>query len=128
MPLTLWCSGLMAIISLQFSILYFRPITGRVINRHRSSNIWNICFCDLFFCARMWLPSKVSRSNHSNVDSDEVAIMLTVISWVEIIIEQGHTLHPKGYSVLHLEAMERSIGHKETHELAMVDTFRTPLW
>jgi homogentisate 1,2-dioxygenase len=38
-------------------------------------------------------------------------------------IEQGHiTLHPKG--IPHGPApgaMERSIGHKETHELVMVD-------
>jgi homogentisate 1,2-dioxygenase len=39
-------------------------------------------------------------------------------------IEQGHiTLHPKGIPAP--GAMERSIGHTETHELAvMVDTFR----
>jgi homogentisate 1,2-dioxygenase len=42
-------------------------------------------------------------------------------------IEQGHITTPKG--IPHGPApgaMERSIGHKETHELAvMVDTFRT---
>ena len=64
--------------------------------------------------------------NHSNIDSDEVFYYVDGDFMSRNDIKQGHiTLHPKG--IPHGPApgaMERSIGKKETQELAvMVDTF-----
>ncbi|MBC7642205.1 MAG: homogentisate 1,2-dioxygenase, partial [Flavobacterium sp.] len=63
----------------------------------------------------------------SNIDSDEVLYYVDGDFMSRNNIEQGHiTLHPKG--IPHGPApgaMERSIGHTATQELAvMVDTFR----
>jgi homogentisate 1,2-dioxygenase len=61
------------------------------------------------------------------VDSDEVLYYVDGDFMSRNNIEQGHiTLHPTGIvHGPHPGAVERSIGAKETHELAvMVDTFR----
>jgi homogentisate 1,2-dioxygenase len=65
--------------------------------------------------------------NHSNIDSDEVIYYVDGDFMSRNDIAPGHiTLHPGGIPHgPHPGAMERSIGKKETVELAvMVDTFR----
>ena len=65
--------------------------------------------------------------NHSNIDSDEVLYYVDGDFMSRNNIEQGQiTLHPAGIPHgPHPGAYERSIGEKETLELAvMVDTFK----
>jgi homogentisate 1,2-dioxygenase len=115
-----------------FSIHNFEPITGRVhqpppVHQTFETSAFVICS----FVPRLYdyHPKSIPAPyNHSNVDSDEVLYYVDGDFMSRNNIEQGHiTLHPKG--IPHGPApgaMERSIGHKETHELAvMVDTFRT---
>lgn len=114
-----------------FSIHNFEPITGRVhlpppIHQTFETSAFVICS----FCPRLYdyHPKAVPAPyNHSNIDSDEVLYYVDGDFMSRNNIEQGHiTLHPKG--IPHGPApgaMERSIGQKETAELAvMVDTFR----
>ena len=66
--------------------------------------------------------------NHSNIDSDEVLYYVDGDFMSRNDIEPGHiSLHPAGIPHgPHPGAMERSIGQKDTQELAvMVDTFKT---
>ena len=65
--------------------------------------------------------------NHSNIDSDEVLYYVDGDFMSRNHVEKGlMTLHPGGIPHgPHPGAMERSIGQKETDELAvMVDTFK----
>ncbi len=114
-----------------FSIHNFEPITGRVhlpppIHQTFETNTFVICS----FCPRLYdyHPKAIPAPyNHSNIDSDEVLYYVDGDFMSRNNIKQGHiTLHPKG--IPHgpaSGAMERSIGQKETQELAvMVDTFR----
>ncbi len=114
-----------------FSIHNFEPITGRVhqpppVHQTFETNSFVVCS----FCPRLYdyHPQAVPAPyNHSNIDSDEVLYYVDGDFMSRNNIEQGHiTLHPKG--IPHGPApgaMERSIGHKETQELAvMIDTFR----
>jgi homogentisate 1,2-dioxygenase len=114
-----------------FSIHNFEPITGRVhqpppVHQTFETNAFVVCS----FCPRLYdyHPRAVPAPyNHSNIDSDEVLYYVDGDFMSRNNIKQGHiTLHPKG--IPHGPApgaMERSIGHKETKELAvMVDTFR----
>jgi homogentisate 1,2-dioxygenase len=114
-----------------FSIHNFEPITGRVhlpppIHQTFETSTFVICS----FVPRLYdyHPKAIPAPyNHSNIDSDEVLYYVDGDFMSRNNIEQGHiTLHPKG--IPHGPApgaMERSIGHKETLELAvMVDTFR----
>lgn len=114
-----------------FSIHNFEPITGRVHQPppvHQTFETSTFVVCS--FCPRLYdyHPKAIPAPyNHSNIDSDEVLYYVDGDFMSRNNIEQGHiTLHPKG--IPHGPApgaMERSIGHKETHELAvMVDTFR----
>ncbi|MFI5150386.1 MAG: homogentisate 1,2-dioxygenase [Bacteroidia bacterium] len=114
-----------------FSIHNFEPITGRVhqpppVHQTFETNAFVVCS----FCPRVYdyhplaIPAPY---NHSNIDSDEVLYYVDGDFMSRNNIEQGHiTLHPKG--IPHGPApgaMERSIGQKDTRELAvMVDTFR----
>jgi homogentisate 1,2-dioxygenase len=113
------------------SIHNFEPITGRVhqpppVHQQFETSAYVVCS----FCPRLYdyHPQAVPAPyNHSNIDSDEVLYYVDGDFMSRNNIEQGHiTLHPKG--IPHGPApgaMERSIGHKETQELAvMVDTFR----
>ena len=113
------------------SIHNFEPITGRVhqpppVHQHFETPAFVICS----FCPRLYdyHPQAIPAPyNHSNIDSDEVLYYVDGDFMSRNNIEQGHiTLHPKG--IPHGPApgaMERSIGQKETQELAvMVDTFR----
>lgn len=114
-----------------FSIHNFEPITGRVhqpppVHQTFETSAFVICS----FCPRMYdyHPKAIPAPyNHSNIDSDEVLYYVDGDFMSRNNIAQGHiTLHPKG--IPHGPApgaMERSIGQKETEELAvMVDTFR----
>jgi homogentisate 1,2-dioxygenase len=114
-----------------FSIHNFEPITGRVhqpppVHQTFETNSFVVCS----FVPRLYdyHPHSIPAPyNHSNIDSDEVLYYVDGDFMSRNNIEQGHiTLHPKG--IPHGPApgaYERSIGHTETKELAvMVDTFR----
>jgi homogentisate 1,2-dioxygenase len=114
-----------------FSIHNFEPITGRVHQPppvHQTFETPHFVVCS--FCPRLYdyHPDSVPAPyNHSNIDSDEVLYYVDGDFMSRNDIQQGHiTLHPKG--IPHGPApgaMERSIGQKETAELAvMIDTFR----
>jgi homogentisate 1,2-dioxygenase len=114
-----------------FSIHNFEPITGRVHQPppvHQTFETGTFVVCS--FCPRLYdyHPKAIPAPyNHSNIDSDEVLYYVDGDFMSRNNIEQGHiTLHPKG--IPHGPApgaMERSIGQKDTMELAvMVDTFR----
>lgn len=114
-----------------FSIHNFEPITGRVHQPppvHQTFETGAFVICS--FCPRLYdyHPKAIPAPyNHSNIDSDEVLYYVDGDFMSRNNIEQGHiTLHPKG--IPHGPApgaMERSIGQKDTAELAvMVDTFR----
>lgn len=114
-----------------FSIHNFEPITGRVHQPppvHQTFETAGFVVCS--FCPRLYdyHPQAVPAPyNHSNIDSDEVLYYVDGDFMSRNNIEQGHiTLHPKG--IPHGPApgaMERSIGQKETAELAvMIDTFK----
>jgi len=114
-----------------FSIHNFEPITGRVHQPppvHQTFETTSFVVCS--FCPRLYdyhplaIPAPY---NHSNIDSDEVLYYVAGDFMSRNNINAGDiTLHPKG--IPHGPApgaMERSIGQKETQELAvMVDTFR----
>ena len=114
-----------------FSIHNFEPITGRI---HQPPPVHQTFQTDAFvvcsFCPRLYdyHPKAIPAPyNHSNIDSDEVIYYVDGDFMSRNDIAQGHiTLHPGGIPHgPHPGAMERSIGKKETQELAvMVDTFR----
>jgi len=114
-----------------FSIHNFEPITGRVhqpppVHQTFETNALVVCS----FVPRLYdyHPQAIPAPyNHSNIDSDELLYYVDGDFMSRNNIEQGHiTMHPKG--IAHGPApgaMERSIGQKETQELAvMIDTFR----
>lgn len=114
-----------------FSIHNFEPITGRVhqpppVHQTFETNALVVCS----FVPRLYdyHPQAIPAPyNHSNIDSDEMLYYVDGDFMSRNNIEQGHiTLHPKG--IPHGPApgaMERSIGQKDTHELAvMIDTFK----
>ncbi len=114
-----------------FSIHNFEPITGRVHQPppvHQTFETPAFVVCSFVPRLYDYHPQSVPAPyNHSNIDSDEVLYYVDGDFMSRNNIEQGHiTLHPKG--IPHGPApgaMERSIGQKETQELAvMVDTFR----
>jgi homogentisate 1,2-dioxygenase len=114
-----------------FSIHNFEPITGRVhqpppVHQTFETSAFVVCS----FCPRLYdyhplaIPAPY---NHSNIDSDEVLYYVDGDFMSRNDIDQGYiTLHPAGIPHgPHPGAYERSIGKKETGELAvMVDTFR----
>lgn len=113
-----------------FSIHNFEPITGRVhmpppIHQTFQSKGFVICS----FCPRLYdyHPQAVPAPyHHSNLNSDEVLYYVDGDFMSRNHIQKGDlTLHPAGIPHgPHPGAMERSIGQKETRELAvMVDTF-----
>ncbi len=114
-----------------FSIHNFEPITGRIHQPppvHQTFEAHNYVICS--FCPRLYdyHPQAVPAPyNHSNIDSDEVLYYVDGDFMSRNDIKAGHfTLHPGGIPHgPHPGAMERSIGKKETHELAvMIDTFK----
>lgn len=114
-----------------FSIHDFEPITGRVHLPppiHQTFEGHNFVICS--FCPRLYdyHPESIPAPyNHSNIDSDEVLYYVDGDFMSRNDIEAGHiTIHPAGVPHgPHPGAAERSIGKKETEELAvMVDTFK----
>jgi homogentisate 1,2-dioxygenase len=117
-----------------FSIHDFEPITGRVHQPppvHLTFEGNNFVICS--FCPRLfdYHPQAVPAPyNHSNIDSDEVLYYVDGDFMSRKNVTRGMiTLHPAGIPHgPHPGAVEKSIGAKETNELAvMVDTFH-PLW
>ncbi len=114
-----------------FSIHNFEPITGRVHQPppvHQTFETKAFVVCS--FCPRLYdyHPRAIPAPyNHSNIDSDEMLYYVDGDFMSRNNIERGHiTLHPGG--IPHGPApgaYERSIGAKDTHELAvMIDTFK----
>lgn len=113
------------------SIHEFEPITGRVHQPppvHQTFEAHNFVTCA--FVPRMYdyHPEAIPAPyNHSNVDSDEVLYYVDGDFMSRKHVEQGMiTLHPIGIPHgPHPGTIEKSIGQKETGELAvMVDTFK----
>ena len=114
-----------------FSIHDFEPITGRI---HQPPPVHQTFETDAFvvcsFVPRLYdyHPDAIPAPyNHSNIDSDEVLYYVVGYFMSRNDIEAGHiSLHPAGIPHgPHPGAMERSIGKKDTLELAvMVDTFK----
>jgi homogentisate 1,2-dioxygenase len=113
-----------------FSIHDFEPITGRVHQPppvHLTFEGHNFVVCS--FCPRLfdYHPQAVPAPyNHSNIDSDELLYYVDGDFMSRKAVTRGMiTLHPGGIPHgPHPGAVERSIGAKETKELAvMVDTF-----
>lgn len=114
-----------------FSIHDFEPITGRVHQPppvHQTFEGHNFVICS--FCPRLYdyHPQSIPAPyNHSNIDSDEVLYYVDGDFMSRNHVEKGYiSLHPGGIPHgPHPGAYERSIGQKETLELAvMVDTFK----
>lgn len=114
-----------------FSIHNFEPITGRVhlpppIHQTFETKTFVICS----FVPRLYdyHPKAIPAPyNHSNIDSDEVLYYVDGDFMSRNNVERGQiTLHPGGIPHgPHPGTVEKSIGAKETRELAvMVDTFR----
>ena len=115
----------------KFSIHDFEPITGRVHLPppiHQTFETAGFVICSFVPRLYDYHPQAVPAPyNHSNIDSDEVLYYVDGDFMSRNNIEKGHiTLHPAGIPHgPHPGAMERSIGKKETQELAvMVDTFK----
>ena len=114
-----------------FSIHDFEPITGRV---HQPPPVHQTFETDAFvvcsFVPRLfdYHPLAVPAPyNHSNIDSDELLYYVAGDFMSRKHVTKGMiTLHPGGIPHgPHPGAVEKSIGAKETNELAvMVDTFR----
>ncbi len=114
-----------------FSIHDFEPITGRVHQPppvHQTFDGHNFVICSfvprLFDYHPLSIPAPY---NHSNIDSDEVLYYVDGDFMSRKHVERGMiTLHPGGIPHgPHPGTVEKSIGAKETRELAvMVDTFR----
>lgn len=112
------------------SIHDFEPITGRVHQPppvHQTFDANNFVICS--FVPRLfdYHPQAIPAPyNHSNIDSDEVLYYVDGDFMSRKHVERGMiTLHPAGIPHgPHPGAVEKSIGAKETKELAvMVDTF-----
>lgn len=113
-----------------FSIHDFEPITGRIHQPppvHQTFQAHNFVICSfvprLFDYHPLAIPAPY---NHSNIDSDEVLYYAEGNFMSRRGIERGSfTLHPGGLPHgPHPGTVEKSIGAKETHELAvMIDTF-----
>lgn len=113
-----------------FSIHDFEPITGRIhqpppVHQTFEGNNYVVCS----FCPRLfdYHPQSVPAPyNHSNIDSDELIYYVDGDFMSRKNVTRGMiTLHPGGIPHgPHPGAVEKSIGAKETRELAvMVDTF-----
>lgn len=112
------------------SIFNFEPITGRIHMPppiHQQFQSKNFVVCS--FVPRMYdyHPQAIPAPyHHSNIDSDELLYYVDGDFMSRNNIQQGQiTLHPGGIPHgPHPGAIERSIGKKETNELAvMIDPF-----
>jgi homogentisate 1,2-dioxygenase len=114
-----------------FSIHNFEPITGRVHQPppvHQTFESKGFVICSFVPRLYDYHPKSIPAPyNHSNIDSDEVLYYVDGDFMSRIDIEQGHiSLHPGGIPHgPHPGTYEKSIGQKETLELAvMIDTFK----
>lgn len=114
-----------------FNAKDFEPITGRVHQPppvHQTFEGHNFVICT--FAPRMYdyHPEAIPAPyNHSNIDSDEVLYYVDGDFMSRNHVEKGYiSLHPGGIPHgPHPGAYERSVGQKETAELAvMIDTFK----
>ena len=114
-----------------FSALNFEPITGRIHQPppvHQTFEGNNFVICT--FAPRIYdyHPKSIPAPyNHSNIDSDEVLYYVDGDFMSRNHVEHGFiSLHPGGIPHgPHPGAYERSIGQKQTSELAvMIDTFK----
>ena len=113
------------------SIFNFEPITGRIhmpppIHQQFQGNNFVICS----FVPRLYdyHPHAIPAPyHHSNIDSDELLYYVDGDFMSRNNIQKGQiTIHPAGLTHgPHPGAIERSIGKKETNELAvMIDPFK----
>ncbi|NNF01086.1 MAG: homogentisate 1,2-dioxygenase [Bacteroidia bacterium] len=116
------------------SIHDFEPITGRVHQPppvHQTFQGWNYVICSFVPRLYDYHPLSVPAPyNHSNIDSDEVLYYVDGDFMSRNNVERGQiTLHPAGIPHgPHPGTVEKSLGAKDTGELAvMIDTFK-PLW
>ena len=114
-----------------FSIHDFEPITGRVHQPppvHQTFDGKDFVICSFVPRLYDYHPDSIPAPyNHSNIDSDEVLYYVDGDFMSRKHVTRGMiTLHPSGIPHgPHPGAVEKSIGKKETGELAvMVDTFR----
>ncbi|MEZ5046204.1 MAG: homogentisate 1,2-dioxygenase [Chitinophagaceae bacterium] len=114
-----------------FSIHDFEPITGRVHMPppiHQTFDGKDFVICSFVPRLYDYHPNAIPAPyNHSNIDSDEVLYYVDGEFMSRKHVEKGMiTLHPSGIPHgPHPGAVEKSIGAKETPELAvMIDTFR----
>jgi homogentisate 1,2-dioxygenase len=112
----------------------FEPITGRVHQPppvHQTFEAHNYVICSFVPRLYDYHPDAIPAPyNHSNVDSDEVLYYVDGDFMSRKSVTKGMiTLHPAGIPHgPHPGTVEKSIGKKETLELAvMIDTFK-PLW
>lgn len=114
-----------------FNAKDFEPITGRVHQPppvHQTFEGHNFVICT--FAPRLYdyHPEAIPAPyNHSNIDSDEVLYYVDGDFMSRNHVEKGYiSLHPAGIPHgPHPGAYERSVGQKETAELAvMIDTFK----
>jgi homogentisate 1,2-dioxygenase len=113
-----------------FSIHNFEPITGRVHQPppvHQTFEARNYVICSFVPRLYDYHPMSIPAPyNHCNVDSDEVLYYVDGDFMSRKHVERGMiTLHPKGIPHgPHPGTVEKSIGKKETQELAvMIDPF-----
>ncbi len=113
-----------------FSIHNYEPITGRVHMPppiHQTFEGHNFVICSFVPRLYDYHPQAIPAPyNHSNVDSDEVLYYVDGDFMSRKHVERGMiSLHPKGIPHgPHPGTAEKSIGQKETKELAvMVDPF-----
>ncbi len=113
------------------SIHDFEPITGRLHLPppiHQTFEAHNFVICSFVPRLYDYHPLSIPAPyNHSNIDSDEVLYYVDGDFMSRKSVTRGMiTLHPAGIPHgPHPGTVEKSIGQKETKELAvMVDTFR----
>lgn len=113
-----------------FSIHDFEPITGRVHQPppvHQTFEANNFVVCSFVPRLYDYHPQAIPAPyNHSNIDSDELLYYVDGDFMSRKHVTRGMiTLHPAGIPHgPHPGAVQKSIGAKETKELAvMVDTF-----
>jgi homogentisate 1,2-dioxygenase len=114
-----------------FSIHDFEPITGRIHMPppiHQTFEARNFVICSFVPRLYDYHPQSIPVPyNHSNVDSDEVLYYVDGDFMSRKSVTRGMiTLHPGGIPHgPHPGTVEKSLGAKETRELAvMIDTFR----
>jgi homogentisate 1,2-dioxygenase len=115
----------------KFSIHNFEPITGRIHQPppvHQTFETKAFVICSFVPRLYDYHPNAIPAPyNHSNIDSDEVLYYVDGDFMSRKNVTKGQiSLHPAGIPHgPHPGTMEKSIGKKETQELAvMVDTFK----